>query len=86
MCLLFEAVIAVKFSSVREAEAALRSLAVESFSQPTEWVKAEVSLRGDTLLIKLSSSRHASLRAGANSFLRLLSAIECTQRELTQDT
>lgn len=74
--MLFRAQLIAKTHSPLEAKAVYEALEVEAESQPTSLVSVEVTLSGDEVCIRLSSSKRAAFRAALNSFFRLLAALE----------
>ncbi|MEM1508737.1 MAG: KEOPS complex subunit Pcc1 [Thermofilaceae archaeon] len=80
----YEVHVTVNFSSKLHAKAVYNALIVEVKNQPTARVLMEVVLEGEQLKMKIASSKRASLRASLNSFLRLLTVLESTEKTLTE--
>ncbi|MEM0445392.1 MAG: KEOPS complex subunit Pcc1 [Nitrososphaerota archaeon] len=68
-----------------QAETILKAIAPELESLPTRRVKAAISCLEDGLILTLEAEDLVALRAGLNTFLRWISAIErclsLTERE-----
>ena len=71
-----EAVLRLPLGDVRLAEAFYKALCPEAEEPPTGRIEVRVELQGSTLVIRLMASDTAALRAGLNSYLSWLKAME----------
>ncbi|MFW9966001.1 MAG: KEOPS complex subunit Pcc1 [Candidatus Thorarchaeota archaeon] len=69
-----QAVIEIPLESEELAEMIRSAIEPETDSAPSDRARAEVSVRGPILIIKVSSSDLTSLRAAMNSYIAWVSA------------
>jgi len=77
--------VTVRVSSPLEAKAVYEALKVEAQSQPTSYVKMEVSWEGEEIRVTILSGKKAALRAALNSLFRLLLTLENAGSALIDD-
>jgi len=71
-----EAVLRIPVPDRKLAQAFLKALLPEAEKPPTDRLRAEVRLEGHVLVITMRASDTSSLRAGLNSYMSWLKAME----------
>ena len=71
-----EAILRIPVSDRELARAFLAALLPEAEEPPTDRLRAEVRLEGRVLVITMQASDTSSLRAGLNSYMSWLKAVE----------